>query len=149
MESDGGSVDTTEKWGNGKIILVSGSWLNLELFRTNSILKVSPDCVGLELVGVVLDLKSVMSCLSGFAVEDDVVLGKWLFTDTLKFVLIFFLGRLIFECKKTRCLAHPLWLETELEVILGLLSNEHLGSVKEEATTFGLLEMSNDFPFKA
>jgi hypothetical protein len=77
------------------------------------------------------------------------VLGQWLFSDTLEFILILLFGGLVLQGEETRSLRHPLWPEGELEVLCHSLFHKNLTPVQREATTFGLFKGRNNLPLLA
>lgn len=123
----------------------------MELFGTYSILEICPYCVSLVLVCAILDFERVMSCLSCFATEDDVVFSEWLFTDSLQFIFVLLLGGLILESEQTCGLAYPLRLELQLEMVCESFLDQHLAPAELEVvstgSSFALLKSCDNFPF--
>lgn len=123
----------------------------MELFGADSILEICPNCIGLVLVGGILDFKLPMSSLSCLATEDDVVFSQRLFSNALQFIFVLLLRGLILESKKTRGLADPLRLKRQREVLCESFLDEHLTPAELEVVTSGsslaLLESCDNFPF--
>lgn len=123
----------------------------MELFGTYSILKICPYCVSLDLVCGILDFERVMSCLSCFATEDDVVFSEWLFTNSLQFIFVLLLGGLILESEQTCGLAHPLRPKSQREIVCESFLDEHLAPAELKVVTTGsslaLLKSCDNFPF--
>lgn len=122
----------------------------MELFGTYSILEICPYCVSLVLVCGILDFERVMSCLSCFATEDDVVFSEWLFTNSLQFIFVLLLGGLILESEQTCGLAYPLRPESQREIVSLCFLDQHLVPVELEVLTTGsflLLKSCDNFPF--
>ena len=124
-------------------------WLYRELFRAHRILEVGPDCVILNLFCIILDLKCVFSCLSGLAVEHDVVFGEWLLSYSPELVLVLLLGGLVLQGEETLRLAHPSRPEGELEVLCCSLLDEHLAPVEREASALAHFQVCHDLPLLA
>lgn len=123
----------------------------MELFGAYSILEICPYCVSLVLVRAILDFERVMSCLSCFAAENDVVFSEWLFSNSLQLIFVLFLGGLILESEQTCGLAYPLRPKSQLEILRGSFLDKHLAPAELEVVTTGpslaLLESCNNFPF--
>jgi len=150
LKSDGRSVHSTQQGSDRKIVIEGLSWLDLELFGADSILEICPNCIGLVLVGGILDFKLPMSSLSCLATEDDVVFSQRLFSNSLQFIFILLLRGLILESKKTRGLAYPLRPKRQLEVLCESFLDEHLTPAELEVVTarsLALLESCDNFPF--
>ena len=99
-------------------------------------MKICPDGVGLCLISVVFDLEGVMSRLPGFAAQDDVVLRKWLLSNTFELILIFLFGGLILQSQEASGLANPLGRKSKLEIVTHSLLDKHLTSQQRESTAF-------------
>lgn len=118
----------------------------MEFLFANSVLQVSPHSVSLDLVGLVLNIEAVRSCLSGFARQDNVVLSKWLFSNTLKLILVFFFGRLIFKSEVAGDGAHPWGRKLELEVFSHTLFDGDGHARHVEHVLLGLHQVGSHLP---
>ena len=123
----------------------------MELFGANSILEIGPNCISLSLIGGILDFKLVMSRLSGFATEDDMIFSEWFFTDSFQLIFVLLLGGLILESEQTCGLAYPLRLELQLEMVRESFLDQHLAPAELKVVTtgssFALLKSCDNFPF--
>ena len=122
--------------GLGESVLTS----KVHLLLADGILQICPHSVALCLVSLVLDLEEILCCLSCLAVQDNVILGQRLLTNTLQFVLEYLAGILVVESEHASDVAHPCGSEREEEVFGGALFDPDLVAGETEAAALGLIE---------
>ena len=117
---------------------------------THSVLKISPDSVSELLICWVSNLEHISAGFAGLACKDNVVLSKWLLTNTLELVLILFLGRFVLQGEGTSNLANPWWSEGQTEVFSKVLLDNLLAWWTDaeafDLAKLGLLKVGNDLP---
>ena len=91
----------------------------------------------------------MVSCLSGLAVEHDVVFGERLLSYSFELVLVLLLGGLVLQGEETCRITYPLRPEGELEVLRYLLLDQHLAPAEREASTLALIQGGDDLPLLA